>query len=78
MIPRTHFHRITTWLQALLGKIRPFICLFCDFGLLARWRWQFLAGKRKYIFAQESFYLQDILGDINEQDTAFLDCKHNT
>ena len=35
-----------------------------------------LAGKRKYIFAQESFYLQGILDDINEQDTYFLGCKH--
>ena len=35
-----------------------------------------LTGKRKYIFAQESFYLQGILDDINEQDTSFLDCKH--
>ena len=35
-----------------------------------------LAGKRKYIFAQESFYLQGILDDINEQDTSFVDCKH--
>ena len=35
-----------------------------------------MAGKRKYIFAQESFYLQGILDDINEQDTSFLDCKH--
>ena len=35
-----------------------------------------MAGKRKYIFAQESFYLQGILNDINEQDTSFLDCKH--
>ena len=32
---------------------------------------------RKYnILAQESFYLQGILKDINEQDTSFLDCKH--
>ena len=36
----------------------------------------FLAGMRKYIFAQESFYLEGILNDINEQDTSFLDCKH--
>ena len=35
-----------------------------------------MAGKRKYIFAQESLYLQGILDDINEQDTSFLDCKH--
>ena len=32
--------------------------------------------KNIYIFAQESFYLQGILDDINEQDTSFLDCKH--
>ena len=31
---------------------------------------------RKYIFAQESFYLQRLLNDINEQDTSFLDCTH--
>ena len=32
--------------------------------------------QEKYIFAQESFYLQGILDDTNEQDTSFLDCKH--
>ena len=31
---------------------------------------------RKYIFAQESFYLQGVLDVINEQDTSFLDYKH--
>ena len=31
---------------------------------------------KKYIFAQESFYLPGILNDINEQDTPFVDCKH--
>ena len=31
---------------------------------------------KKYIFTQESFYLQAILNDINEQDTYCLDCKH--
>ena len=31
----------------------------------------------KYIFIQESFSQQGILNDINEQDTSFLDCKHN-
>ena len=36
----------------------------------------FLASMRKYIFAQERFYLHCILNDINEQDTSFLDCKH--
>ena len=30
----------------------------------------------KYIFTQESLYLQGVLNDINEQDTSFLDCKH--
>ena len=31
---------------------------------------------RKYIFAQERLYLQGILNDINDQDTSFVDCKH--
>ena len=35
-----------------------------------------MAGKRKYIFEQESLYLQGILDDINEQNTSFVDCKH--
>ena len=35
-----------------------------------------MAGKKKYILAQESLYLQGILDDINEQDTSFPDCKH--
>ena len=30
----------------------------------------------KYIFPKESFFLQGILNDINEQDTPFLVCKH--
>ena len=30
----------------------------------------------KYIFMQEGFYLQGILNNINEQDTSFVDCKH--
>ena len=37
---------------------------------------KFRAGKRKYIFTQENFYLQSILDDINEHDTSFVDCKH--
>ena len=36
----------------------------------------FLAGMRKYIFAQGSLYVQGINNDINKQDTSFLDCKH--
>ena len=36
-----------------------------------------LSGRQgKYTFTQESFCLQGILNDINEQDTSFLDCKH--
>ena len=31
---------------------------------------------RKYMFAQESFFVQGVLNNINEQDTSFLDCKH--
>ena len=31
--------------------------------------------QEKTYFAQESFYLQGILDDINEQDTSFLDCR---
>ena len=32
--------------------------------------------QEKIYFAGESFYLQGILDDLNEQDTSFLDCKH--
>ena len=39
ILPRTHFHCITTWVVRLLGEIRPCICLLCGFGLLARWRY---------------------------------------
>ena len=35
-----------------------------------------MAGKKKYIFAQERFYLQGTLDDISEQETSFLDCKY--
>ena len=35
-----------------------------------------MAGMGKYISAQESFYLQGILNDIDEQDTSFVHCKH--
>ena len=30
----------------------------------------------KYIFTQESLFLQGTLNDISELDTSFLDCKH--
>ena len=39
MIPRIHFHCITTWVARSLGEIRQCICLFCGFSLLARWRY---------------------------------------
>ena len=35
-----------------------------------------MTGKRKFILAQESFYLQGILDDLHEQDTSVLNCKH--
>ena len=92
MIPRTHFHCITTWLHALLGEIRQCICLFCGFGLLARWHYYPIQisiliarpdcaysswqARENIFFAQESLYLQGILDDINEQNTSFVDCKH--
>ena len=31
--------------------------------------------QEKIYFAQESFYVQGILDDTNEQDTSFLDCR---
>ena len=35
--------------------------------------WQ---ARENIFLVQESFYLQGILDDTNEQDTSFLDCKH--
>ena len=35
-----------------------------------------LGRQEKYIFTQESFYLQGIFSDITEEDTSLLDCKH--
>ena len=35
-----------------------------------------LGRQGKYICRQESFYLQGILNNMNEQDTSFLDCRH--
>ena len=44
---------------------------------IPNWALQFLVGmENNYIFKQESFYLQGILNDINEQDTSSLDPKH--
>ena len=66
-------------------------CLFCGYqpnGAIIQYKYPnrvyfdcktkmcLLVPDRKYVFAQESFYLQGILDDINEQDTSFLDCKH--
>ena len=42
MIPKTHFHCITTWVAHSSGwnsAMHFKICLFCGFGLLARWRY---------------------------------------
>ena len=49
-----------------------------NFYLIARpdCAFELMAGKRKNIFVQESFYLHGILDDINEQDTSFVDCKY--
>ena len=35
-----------------------------------------LQARENIFLKKESFYLQGILGDINEQDTSFVDCKH--
>ena len=71
--------------------IRQCICLFCGFTLTSQMTLLFniniyfdcktkqcLAGMRNICFAQESFYLQGILNDINKQDASFLDCKTQT
>ena len=65
MIHRTDFHCITIWVaHSSVCKIR--LCLIFPNR----------HEKIKYIFAQEGFYLEGILNDINEQDTSFLDCEH--
>ena len=56
--------------MALLSNINFVFDCKTRFCLLAPGR------QEKVYFAQESFYLQGILDDINEQDTSFLDCKH--
>ena len=50
-IPRIHFHYITTWLHALLGEIRPCICLFCGFGLLARFGYYLIYSMSRMLFS---------------------------
>ena len=92
MIYRTDFIVYPHGLHALLGEIQQSICLFLVFmftsqmALLFNINFYFdckirpcliVPGRHeKYISAPESFYLQGILDDINEQDTSFLDCKH--
>ena len=92
MIPRTHFHCITTWVARSSGWNSAMHLLILWFRFASQMALLFniffyfdcktrlcLVGpgrQEKYIFAQESFYLQGILDDINEQDTSFLDCKH--
>ena len=78
---RTHFHCITTCV-AFLGEIRQSICLFCGFvfssqmALLSNINFYFdcktrlcliVPDRQEKIFAEESFYLQGILDDINEK-----------
>ena len=62
MIPRTHYLILSNINFYFDGKTR--LCLI-DPG-----------RQEKIYFALESFNLQGILDDINEQDTYFLDCKH--
>ena len=62
-LARWCYYSIFTSKQSIILTARPKLCL-TDCG-----------RHGKYIFRQESFYL--ILNDINEQDTSFLDCKHN-
>ena len=92
MIPRTHFHCITTWVARSSGRNSDMHWLILWFwftsqmALLSSINFYFdcktrlclivTGSKGKYIFPQESFYLQGLLDDINEQDTSFLDCKH--
>ena len=79
-------------LHDLLGEIRQSIYLFFGFVFTSQMTLLFninfyfdckirvclIAPGRheKFISAQESFYIQGILNDINEQGTSFLDCKH--
>ena len=79
-------------LHTLLGEIRQSIYLFCGFVFTSQMALLFninlyfdckirvcliVPGRyEKFISAQEGFYLQDILNDINQQGTSFLDCKH--
>ena len=86
MIPRTDFH------HALLGEIRQCICLFCGFVFTSQMAilfsiniyfdfktrlLQFSAGLKKYIFAQEGFFLAyKVYSTISMNMTSFLDCKY--
>ena len=79
-------------LHALLGEIWQCICFFCGFMFTGQMAPLFninfyfdckirlcliVPGRHEKIYlAQESFYPQGILNDINEQDTSFLDCRH--
>ena len=92
MISRIHFHCITTWVAPSFGlnSAMHLLILWFQFTrqmeLLSNINFYFdcntrlcfiISGREEEIFiAQESFYLQGILDDINEQDTSFFDCKH--
>ena len=91
MIPRIHFHCMTTWVARSSGwnsEIHLLILWFrftSQMELLSNINFYFDCksrlcppGKRKYIFAQESFYLQGILDDTNEQAHLSLTVNTNT
>ena len=70
-------HLIILWFQftsqmALLSEINSYFDCKTRLCLYSSWQ----AKENNYIFAHESFYLQGILDNINEQDPSFLDCKH--
>ena len=84
MIPRTDFRNSAMHLLIL------WFCVYYPDGAIIQYKYLnrvyfdcktklclIVPGRHgKYILTQESFYLQGILNDINEQGTSFLDCKH--
>ena len=92
MIPKTHFHCITTWVARSSGRNSPMHLLILWFRLTSQMALLFninfyfgcktrlcltVPGRHEKIyFCKKSFYLQGIFDDINEQDTSFLDCKY--
>ena len=92
MAPRADFHCITTWVALYSGRNSAMNLLILWFRVSSQMAVLFSINISfrlqdqtvpysswqtwKIYFAQESFCLQAILNDINEQDTSFLDCKH--